>query len=96
LAWDNRHKDGDYYYYDDYKYYGVTVPLLCRFDLNSVFIETGVQLDAVLNDYSEEVIFNAGLAAGAGISFSDMFQLYYRFGYGTEYYSQAIGLRVLF
>jgi hypothetical protein len=83
-------------YRADYNFYGVNIPLLLQFDLDALSLEAGAQADAIFNDYNDEAKFNAGAVAGAGLSFKNMPRLYYRFSYGTAYYSHTIGLRVLF
>jgi hypothetical protein len=82
--------------YDKLYFYGVNAPLLLQFDLNALSLEAGAQADAIFNNINDDVKFNAGAVAGAGISSNDKLRFYYRFSYGTAYYSHTIGLRVLF
>jgi len=94
----NTHFDS---YYDAIPYYGVNVPVLFKFEKGAVFMEMGAFVDAlfVKNEQSTDnaSIINAGMAAGAGLSFGKGYtQYFYRFNYGSAYYSHLIGIRQLF
>jgi len=90
---------GDGYDDTEYKFAGLNIPLLMQFDLSVFSLETGAQLD-LLRKFGTEgaTIFNAGAVAGAGLSFDKnrAYRCFYRFSYGTSYYSQVFGVRVLF
>jgi len=82
---------------------GLNVPLLAQFDWSVLFIESGAQFDLLYriggDDYHDEIydetIFNAGFVAGGGLSLG-LCRLFYRFSTGTKYYSQVVGVRLLF
>jgi hypothetical protein len=96
-AWGDRHKSGDNNgaVNDKSNYYGVNIPLLCQLDVSVFNIEAGMQADAVFNDYGDKALYNAGLVAGAGVSFRSR-RVYYRYSRGTAYYSHTVGVRALF
>jgi hypothetical protein len=98
--------EGNYWYGwgkdDNYSFGGLDVPILCQFDIGVFFIETGAQLDMLLPTKIltglKGVKLNAGLVAGGGFSFNNgrAGRYFYRFSYGTAYYSGMFGLRFLF
>jgi len=106
------HNAGGGYYYDYYtggyslrdeaiSFYGANIPALFRFEKSVVFSEAGVFLD-VLSGKAELTgrtawMANVGIALGGGFSFSKGYTHYfYRFNYGTAYYSHTFGIRQLF
>ncbi|GBU21723.1 hypothetical protein R80B4_02862 [Fibrobacteres bacterium R8-0-B4] len=87
-----------------YRGRGVNLPLLFQFDKSVLSLECGAQLDildkSIDIDYdrhykSENTIVNAGIVAGGGFQFG-FARVFYRFSYGTYYYSQVFGIRMAF
>jgi len=78
---------------------GMDVPILLQVDVSVFSLETGLQLDMLqkFGDY-EALLFNAGFAAGGGVSFDKKrsWRCFYRFNYGTGYYSHMAGVRKSF
>jgi len=91
---------GEGYNYYDGKYLyatgGVNIPLLFQFDQSVFSLETGVSAD-ILGVFGSDVaaVFNAGFVIGGGLQFG-FARFFYRFNYGTSYYSQMFGVRMLF
>jgi hypothetical protein len=84
---------------------GLNVPLLIQFDLSVLSLETGLQADILCGwsnyDYDDDgvqdlnTVFNAGFVVGGGIKLG-FARFFYRFNYGTGYYSQMFGIRMMF
>jgi len=93
-------RDQDYYgpgYVErTYAMLGVNIPLLVQFDRSVFSLETGVQAD-ILGVFGSDAgaVFNAGYVVGGGLRFG-FARFFYRFNYGTGYYSQMFGVRMLF
>ncbi|MDR2592232.1 MAG: hypothetical protein LBC59_05430 [Chitinispirillales bacterium] len=88
-------------YYETISYYGVNIPALCKFENSVFFAETGVSLDVLSakNERTSESVWmtNVGAVVGAGLTFNKGYaQYFYRFSYGTAYYSHVFGIRQLF
>jgi hypothetical protein len=90
---------------EHYGFVGVNFPLLCQFDARVFSAEAGAQLDMIRKiEYHDDWsgggvwVFNIGLVVGGGFSFDKarMYRLFYRFCYGTAYYSSMMGIRFLF
>ncbi len=81
--------------YADYTIIGVNVPVLFQYDVSVLSIECGAQLDALTGEDGDKVVFNAGFVVGAGLRFG-FARFFYRFNYGTGYYSQMFGIRMMF
>ncbi|GBU20951.1 hypothetical protein R80B4_00838 [Fibrobacteres bacterium R8-0-B4] len=79
----------------DYVAFGLNIPLLLQFDVSVLSLETGVQ--AVINILNEMggADVNAGFVVGGGIRLG-FAKFFYRFNYGTAYYSQMFGIRMMF
>jgi hypothetical protein len=80
---------------------GVDVPVLFRFEKSVFSSEAGAFIDILsgTNDYThdKEWLLNAGVAIGGGLTFGKGYtQYFYRFNYGTAYYTNLIGIRQLF
>jgi len=91
-----------YYEYDDkISFSGVNIPVLFKLDKSVFFAETGVFLD-ILSGKNERTskdvwVTNVGVVLGGGVAFSKGYTHYfYRFNYGTAYYSHVFGIRMLF
>jgi hypothetical protein len=87
---------GSGYSDDTYTLGGINIPLLFQFDQSVFSLETGVQAD-IVGVFGNDVaaVFNAGFVAGGGLSFGGC-RFFYRFNYGTGYYSQMLGIRMMF
>jgi hypothetical protein len=88
-------------YYETISYYGVNIPVLCKFEKSAFFMEAGLSLDVLsaINERTSESVWmtNVGAVAGAGLTFGKGYtQYFYRFNYGTAYYSHVFGIRQLF
>jgi len=94
--WNSKFED----YYEKVSYYGINVPLLFRFEKSVVFMETGGFLDALsVKDESAKGMWvtNFGGVLGGGLAFNKGYtQYFYKFNYGTAYYSHVFGIRQLF
>jgi len=76
--------------------FGVNLPILFQFDLSVFSFEAGAQFDALYINNSGG-LYNVGAVVGGGLSFGgDMVRPFYRFNYGTGYYSHLVGIRKLF
>ncbi len=89
-------------YNETISYYGMNIPVLCRFETSAVFAETGLFADVLLGKkegwVSDNVwMTNFGVALGGGVAFSKGYtQYFYRFNYGNAYYSHLFGIKQLF
>ncbi|MDR2692887.1 MAG: hypothetical protein LBB74_01565 [Chitinispirillales bacterium] len=88
-------------YSETISYYGINIPVLCTFEKSVFFSEAGAFLDVLSakNDRTSESAWmtNIGVALGGGLAFGKGYtQYFYRFNYGTAYYSHAFGIRQLF
>jgi len=84
-----QHKNG-------YNVVGVNIPLLFQFDISVLSLESGAQLDALYKVADNSGgLFNAGFVVGGGLRFG-FARFFYRFNYGTGYYSQMLGMRMMF
>jgi len=94
--WNSRFED----YSEKISYYGFNVPLLFRFEKSVLFMETGAFLDALsVKDESDKGVWitNFGGVLGGGFAFNKGYtQYFYKFNYGTAYYSHIFGVRQLF
>jgi hypothetical protein len=91
----NYYDGGGYdYYIEQYTYtlIGVNIPLLFQFDVSVLSLEAGTQVDIL---YTGGMVFNVGFVAGGGLQFG-FARFFYRFNYGTGYYSQMFGIRMMF
>jgi hypothetical protein len=79
-----------------YNVVGVNIPLLFQFDVSVLSLESGVQLDVLYKVADNSGwIFNTGFVVGGGLQFG-FARFFYRFNYGTGYYSQMLGMRMMF
>jgi len=89
-------------YSETISYYGVDIPVMCKFEKGSVFAETGVFADVLFSKkegwVSDKVwMANFGIALGGGVAFSKGHtQYFYRYNYGNAYYSHTFGIKQLF
>jgi len=108
---EGRNSGGGYYYdrstgsysarSEVISFHGANVPVLFRFEKSVVFSEAGVFLDVLSGETEltgrEAWLTNVGIVLGSGLSFSKGYTHYfYRFNYGTAYYSHTLGIRQLF
>jgi hypothetical protein len=92
---------GGFYSSDKISFYGVNIPVLFRLESSAFFWEAGAFADVLSgqNEWMSDGVWitNLGAAAGGGLAFNKGYtQYFYRFNYGTAYYSHAVGIRQLF
>jgi hypothetical protein len=93
-----RYYDGSAYDYADksFDFFGANVPATILFQWKVFFLETGLFGDALFCD--NEIFYNAGIAAGAGIVFDKKRarRYFYRYNSGYNYGAHVVGVRWLF